>query len=112
MKFTLKSMWVAFGALLVTLFEPLHKALFHYMARSGLVLTVTEAVKSAPITNADATPAVLNKAQVAGARARHFRGVCAAAATMAAGSTYRFFRVKSSDMLHQLLLDNATLGAG
>jgi hypothetical protein len=71
----------------------------------------TEAIKSAQLTNADATPAVINSAQVANGRVRHMRGVCAATTTMAAGSTYRFFRIKSNDTIRDLRLDNATLGA-
>lgn len=72
---------------------------------------VTEAVKSTPITNADATPAVLNKAQIAGGRVLEHRGVALVTTTKDIGSTYRFFRVKSSDLVSQLLLDNATCGA-
>ncbi len=69
------------------------------------------AVKSTPITNADATPVVLNKANVDGARERHKRGVVAAANGDSIASIYRCFRVKSSDLLSKLVLDNASWGA-
>lgn len=71
----------------------------------------TEAIKSTPITNADATPAVLNKASVDGARERHKRGVATAVLAAAdVGSTYRFFRVKSNDLVTKLVLDNVAFG--
>lgn len=72
----------------------------------------TEAIKSTIITNADATPAVINTAQLANGRERSMRGVCTVTTTKDIGSTYRFFRVKSNDLVKQLILDNATLGAG
>lgn len=71
----------------------------------------TEAIKSVPITNADATPAVLNKANVDGGRERHKRGVAVAVLGAAdVGSTYRFFRIKSNDLVTRLLLDNIAFG--
>lgn len=69
------------------------------------------AVKSAPLTNADATPAVINKANVDGARLRHKRGICAAANGDSIASTYRFFRIKSNDLVRDIFLDNASWGA-
>lgn len=112
MKQTAKIMVATVIVMLVALLEPLHRRLFEYMSRVGLVLAVTEAIKSTPITNADASPVVLNKAQIDGARLRHKRGVATVTTTKDIGSTYRMFRVKSSEMLLQLLLDNATCGAG
>lgn len=71
----------------------------------------TEAIKSTPITNADATPATLNKASIDGARERHKRGVAVAVLAAAdVGSTYRFFRIKSNDLVTKLLLDNIAFG--
>lgn len=67
--------------------------------------------KSTPVSNADATPVVLNKANVDGARERHKRGVVAAVSGDSIASVYRFFRVKSNDLVSRLTLDNATLGA-
>lgn len=67
--------------------------------------------KSTPITNADATPATLNKGNVDGGRERHKRGVVAAVNGDSIASVYRFFRIKSNDLVSRLVLDNATLGA-
>ena len=69
------------------------------------------AVKSTPVTNADATPAVLNKANVDGGRVRQKRGVATAANGDSIASTYRFCRIKSNDLVSKVLLDNATWGA-
>lgn len=63
-----------------------------------------EAIKSTVITNADASPAVINSAQIANGRVRHMRGKAAVDASASIGSTYRLMRVKSNDLVHQLLL--------
>lgn len=63
-----------------------------------------EAIKSTIITNADALPSVINSAQIANGRVRHMRGKAAVDAAASIGSTYRLFRVKSNDLVHQLLL--------
>lgn len=68
-------------------------------------------LKSTPITNADATPVVLNKANVDGGRVRHKRGVVTAANGDSIASTYRAFRIKSNDLVRKLVLDNASWGA-
>lgn len=72
----------------------------------------TEALKSQQVTNATATPKVLNPAYQDGGRVRCKRArVLAALAAADVGSTYRFFRVKSNDMMKELILDN-TAGGG
>lgn len=71
-----------------------------------------EHLKSAQITNAEAIPAVLNPAYQDGGRVRVKRAYRTnVLAVSDAGSTYRFFRVRSSDMMKALVLENATLGA-
>lgn len=71
----------------------------------------TEAIKSTPITNADASPVTLNKANVDGGRVRYKRGVATAVLAAAdVGSTYRFFRIKSNDLVASLRLDNIAFG--
>ena len=64
-----------------------------------------EAIKSTQITNATATPSVINTAQVADGVPRFKRGQAAVDAAASIGSTYRLFRVKSNDILPLLLLD-------
>jgi hypothetical protein len=111
MKTVLASILTAMFAVVYSLGEKLNDALFGFMGRTGLVLFATEAIKSTVITNADATPMVINTAQLANGRERSMRGVVSATTTKDAGSTYRFFRVKSNDLVKQLLLDNASWGA-
>lgn len=73
----------------------------------------TEALKSAQITNADANPAVLNPAYQAGGWLRTHRGyVTAVLAASQTGSTYRFVRIKSNDMVKRVILDAESLGTG
>lgn len=78
-----------------------------YMGLIGAVV----AVSSTPITNATATPVVLNSANVARARVLASRGICAVANGDSIASVYRFTRIKSNDLVSKVLLDNATLGA-
>jgi len=63
-----------------------------------------EAIKSTVISNADATPAVINTAQLANGTIRGMRGKAAVDAAASIGSTYRLARVKSNDLVQQLLL--------
>jgi len=76
-------------------------------------LYVVDAIKSTPITNADATPVVLNSAQIAGGRMRLKRGwgtTLTAAAEIA--STIRCIRVRSNDLVAKLMLDCTAFGTG
>lgn len=68
-------------------------------------------VKSTVITNADATPAVINKAFLARARLHVARGVVTGTNGDSIDSIYRFCRIKSNDIVKALILDNATWGA-
>lgn len=70
--------------------------------------------KSSVIGNADASPAVINTAQLSGGVLRHKRGVVAAVLGDSIGSTYRMIRVNSNDLVAQLLLscDAITTCAG
>lgn len=103
--------WQLLAAILIgvtALINPTYAA----EASIGMFLIgATEAIKSTIITNADATPATINTAQLANGRERSMRGVVTATTTKDAGSTYRFFRIKSNDLVKQLLLDNASWGA-
>lgn len=63
-----------------------------------------EHIKSASITNSDATPAVINTAQLNGAAVRFHRGHAAVGSAASIGSTYRLARVKSNDIVAMLLL--------
>lgn len=60
--------------------------------------------KSTVVSNGDAVPAVITTAQLGDGRMRQKRGVVAAASGDSIGSTFRFFRVKSNDIVAQLLL--------
>lgn len=60
--------------------------------------------KSSQITNMEATPNVINSSQLAAGRVRQKRAVASAVSGDSIGSTYRFFRVKSNDIMSQLLL--------
>jgi uncharacterized membrane protein len=77
----------------------------------GLIGAVV-AVKSTPVTNAD-TPAnqTLNPATIDGGNVRHKRGICTAANGDSIASTFRFCRIRSSDLVKEVVLDNATWGA-
>lgn len=68
-------------------------------------------VKSTVITNADATPPLISRAHLGGAGVRHARGVVTATSGDSIASVYRFFRVKSNDIVSVLRLDNASWGA-
>lgn len=76
----------------------------------GMALGVV-AVKSTVITNADASPVVINKAFLARATVRAMRGVAAAANGDSIASTYRFCRIRSNDLVQRVFIDNATWGA-
>lgn len=72
---------------------------------------VVDHVKSGALTNSDATPAVLNPAYVAGGRSRTHRGFCTnVTAAAEAGSTMRFCRVRSNDMIESIRLDHGAFG--
>lgn len=70
------------------------------------------AVKSSAITAMDTTGAITPvNAFLHGARVRHARGVASAANGDSIASTYRFCRIRSSDLVSKVLLDNASWGA-
>lgn len=70
--------------------------------------------KSTVISNGDATPTVITTAQLGDGRMRQKRGVIAAVSGDSIASVYRLFRVKSNDIMAQLLLscDAITTCAG
>lgn len=74
-----------------------------------------EDVKSAGITNADATPRVANNARVFGGQLREAAGTKQAAASASIASIYRLCRIPSNCRVSQVLLDCDafdTTGAG
>jgi hypothetical protein len=74
---------------------------------------VVDAIKSAALVNADATPIVPNPAYQQGGRVRVHRGVCTLVTAAAeAGSTMRFCRVRSNDMVKDIILSALSLGTG
>lgn len=62
------------------------------------------ATKSTPLTNADATPAVINASRVDRARGLRSVGVVAAVSADSIASVYRFCRVRSSDRVSSIML--------
>ena len=60
------------------------------------------ALKSTAITNATATPRVLNQANFAAGNLRASQGIAAVANGDSIGSTYRLFRLRSSDSVHAM----------
>lgn len=72
------------------------------------------ALKSNQVTNADASPRVLNNGSTAGGVVHEFVATIAAANGDSIGSTYRFMRVRSSDRVSavKLYCDAITSGAG
>lgn len=70
----------------------------------------TEALKSASITNSDATPAVANNARVDGAAVRQKVAVIEMSTTKDAGSTYRFVRVPSNATALRVILYSDDIG--
>lgn len=74
---------------------------------------VIDEVESTVITNADATPVTINKAQLARGRVFHARGKCTLATAAAeATSQLKFFRIKSNDLVSSLILDAESFGTG
>lgn len=71
-------------------------------------------LKSAQVTNADASPRVLNDGKTAGGVVHEFVATIAAALGDDIGSTYRFMRVRSSDRVSavKLYCDAITTCAG
>lgn len=70
-----------------------------------LGLAAVVAVKSAPVTNMDSTPIVLNPANKMRARDLRNVGVCAVANGDSIASIFRFCRIRSSDRVAQVFLD-------
>jgi hypothetical protein len=73
----------------------------------------TVAIKSGPITNRDATPAVTPNANVQGGFLRECVGTLEATAADDIGSTYRFCQIPSNARVSQILLysdDQGTAG--
>lgn len=103
--------WQLLAAVLIGVTALINPAYAAEASMGMFLIGATEAIKSTIITNADATPSVINTAQLANGRERSMRGVVTATTTKDAGSTYRFFRIKSNDLMKQLLLDNASWGA-
>ena len=103
--------WQLLAAILIGVTALINPAFAAEASMGMFLIGATEAIKSTIITNADATPATINTAQLANGRERSMRGVVTATTTKDAGSTYRFFRIKSNDLVKQLLLDNASWGA-
>ena len=67
-------------------------------------------VKSAPITNRDATPAVLNNPFVDGARIKHVRGVAAIANGDSIGSKYIFGQLPSGALPISVRVSSPDIG--
>lgn len=73
----------------------------------------TEALKSTPITNADASPVVASRAgKGAPGVLRMVNGYVTVSASMAAGSTYRLVRIPSNAVVKQVLFESEAQGAG
>lgn len=73
----------------------------------------TSALKSAAITNLDATPVVASTTGEGAQAYLHFNdGFVTAVAADAAGSTYRLLRVRSNVKMKSLILESEAQGAG
>lgn len=73
----------------------------------------TEALKSAPITNLDLVPPVLNTTGEGGpGHLRSVGGYVTVSASMAAASTYRLVRLPSNAKVKQVLFESEAQGAG
>lgn len=87
--------------------------LFLFAFSDFLQFHVVDHVKSSALTNADATPRVLNPAYLAGGRVRCHRGKCTTVTAAAeANTTMRFCRVRSNDMIKDIRLDHDGFGTG
>lgn len=74
-----------------------------------------EALKSAAITNADATPVVFNNSRITRAPLQEAIGTKQASASASIGSTYRLCRIPSNARISQVILSTDafdTTGAG
>lgn len=71
----------------------------------------TEALKSTPVTNSDATPPTFNSNQVDSGFVRSLIGAVTTVTGKTTGSTYRLCRVKSSDRISSVHISCAALGA-
>lgn len=78
-----------------------------------MMFFVVDAIKSASITNRDATPRTINPAYKDGGR-RRVKSEVAALTTAAAEatSTLRMFSVRSNDVMLDLTLDAGSMGTG
>jgi hypothetical protein len=73
----------------------------------------TEALKSTPITNLDASPVTVNTAgEGAPGRLQSVNGYVTVSASMAALSTYRLVRLPSNCKVKQVLFESEAQGAG
>lgn len=70
----------------------------------------TEALKSATITNRDATPRVANNARLSGAHLRSAVGSATATAGVTTGSTYRLCSVPSNALVREVLVSTVAQG--
>lgn len=70
----------------------------------------TEALKSGPITNRDATPVVKNNSFLEGGIVRHGCGTVEMTTSSDAGSTYRMFQIPSSGKMISLRLYSDDVG--
>lgn len=68
------------------------------------------ALKSTAITNATATPAVPNSANVVAGNIRESQGFAVIASGDSVGSTYRLFRIRSADRLSMLRVYSPDIG--
>jgi hypothetical protein len=89
------------------LLEPF-QAQIHALAGTRFAVVTTG--KSIAITNADATPAVANSANLARGNVRRHQGLAAIASGDSAGSIYRVARVRSSDSIDSVKIWTADIG--
>lgn len=66
--------------------------------------------KCTAVANSDASPAVKNSANLQNGNPRIHRGVWTAANGDSIGSIFRFARVRSSDLIHSIVVRNEALG--
>lgn len=68
--------------------------------------------KATAVSNADATPVVITPAYLAGGSVKERRGVVEVAAADDDGSVYRVARIRSSDVISDILLANDAISVG
>jgi hypothetical protein len=80
------------------------------MGRSGLIAFAVVAIKSTAITNATASPSVPNSGNIQNGNLRESQALAVITSSDSIGSTYRLFRLRSSDRVSYIRVYSPDIG--